>query len=187
MFIGVGRVIHGCGDFQELRDRGGLWFKMPFTRGCLILARISLIGVPFLSGFYSKDLVVESFVGGYFNWLVVICFMLAIIGTVVYVIRFFVCTVWGKVSRSSMQGVERNRVFEFVPVVVLGLGAVGGRFLMQGYLFYVGEVFVLEGIFKRCLGLVLMLGVVVGLVYSVIGFVVEAFYRKMLGRFFARI
>lgn len=132
MFIGVGRVIHGCSDFQELRDGGGLWLKIPFTGGCLALARISLIGVPFIRGFYSKDLVVESFIGGQFSLVVGFCLMLGMIGTVIYVRRFFMASVWGKVNRRPVQEVESSRLYEVVPVVVLGLGAVGGGYLIQG-------------------------------------------------------
>lgn len=67
IFISVGRVIHSLKDFQELRDIGGLWLRMPLTRGSLVLSSISLIGLPFLSGFYSKDLIVEGCLEGGLN------------------------------------------------------------------------------------------------------------------------
>lgn len=186
IFIGVGRVIHGCGDFQELRDGGGLWLKIPFTRGCLVLARMSLVGVAFIRGFYSKDLVVESFLGGQFSLLVGFCLIVGMMGTVIYVGRFFMCSVWGKINRSSVQEVERRRLYEVLPVLVLGLGAVSGGFLIQGYLFYVGEIVVLEGIFKRCLRLALIVGVIVVFLYSLFNFSIRRLVLKVIRRFFAR-
>lgn len=64
IFIRVGRVIHGFKDSQELRDISGLWVRMPLTSGRLVLARLSLMGLPFLRGFYSKDLIVERCLSG---------------------------------------------------------------------------------------------------------------------------
>lgn len=63
MFLCVGRVIHFSG-IQDLRYLGAFAYKRPIIIGWLIVACLSLIGFPFLSGFYSKDLVIESFLGG---------------------------------------------------------------------------------------------------------------------------
>lgn len=67
LFLRVGRAIHMFRSSQELRDYGGLWVRRPCTRGCWALARISLMGLPFLSGFYSKDLIVEGCLSGGLN------------------------------------------------------------------------------------------------------------------------
>ena len=93
IFVRVGRVIHGHKDSQELRDIRGLWLKIPLTGGCLVLARISLMGLPFLRGFYSKDLVVERLLVKGFNSVVLVLIMFAMVGTVIYRFRVFFCRV----------------------------------------------------------------------------------------------
>lgn len=90
IFVRVGRVIHCCGGFQEIRDGGGLWVKIPLTTGCLILASMSIVGIPFIRGFYSKDLMVERFLSGRFRLVVGVCVMLALASTVFYIVRFFI-------------------------------------------------------------------------------------------------
>lgn len=187
MFIGVGRVIHSCGGFQELRDSGGLWVKIPITAGCLGLASMALMGIPFMGGFYSKDLVVEGFMSGRFSFFMGGFLMLGLFATVIYVIRFFIGVVWGKVRSDPVQVTERLNLFEVVPVLVLSSGAVVGGFYLQGFLFPFMEVFVLEGVFKICLGLVLSAGVVAGLCYSLVDFGVERRLFKVVVRYFTRL
>lgn len=89
MFIRVGRVIHLFNDSQDLRDMGGLWERMPWTRRCWLVSRMSLMGLPFLRGFYSKDLVVEGCLGGAVNLVVFMRVGLGIIRTVIYSGRVF--------------------------------------------------------------------------------------------------
>jgi len=59
LFLGAGSVIHAIGDDQDLRKYGGFLSFLPLTHICLLIASVSLMGVPFLSGFYSKDLVIN--------------------------------------------------------------------------------------------------------------------------------
>lgn len=59
LFLGAGSVIHALGDEQDLRKFGGLVKYLPFTHICLLVASISLMGVPFFSGFYSKDIIIN--------------------------------------------------------------------------------------------------------------------------------
>lgn len=59
LFICSGKIIHRVNDNQDIRKIGGLIFNIPVTGLIINLARIALCGVPFLSGFYSKDLIIE--------------------------------------------------------------------------------------------------------------------------------
>lgn len=65
LFLRVGRVIHSSSGSQELRDIGGLRARIPCSRACWFLSSMCLMGIPFLRGFYSKDLIIEGcLVGG---------------------------------------------------------------------------------------------------------------------------
>lgn len=59
LFICAGAIIHNIKNSQDIRDMGSLSFFMPFTTSCLNIANLALCGIPFLAGFYSKDLILE--------------------------------------------------------------------------------------------------------------------------------
>jgi NADH-quinone oxidoreductase subunit L len=60
LFLGAGSVIIGCHHNQDIRYMGGLWKRMPITWITSLLGSLALIGFPFLSGFYSKDSIIEA-------------------------------------------------------------------------------------------------------------------------------
>jgi proton-translocating NADH-quinone oxidoreductase chain L len=59
LFLGAGGVIHSFLDEQDLRKMGGLSHLLPFTYTAILVGSISLMGLPFLSGFYSKEWILE--------------------------------------------------------------------------------------------------------------------------------
>nr|YP_010454763.1 NADH dehydrogenase subunit 5 [Paegniodes cupulatus]QZZ23952.1 NADH dehydrogenase subunit 5 [Paegniodes cupulatus] len=59
LFMCAGAVIHNMKDSQDIRNMGGLVNQMPYTTSCLNVANLALCGMPFLAGFYSKDLILE--------------------------------------------------------------------------------------------------------------------------------
>jgi NADH-ubiquinone oxidoreductase chain 5 len=65
LFLGAGSVIHAVNDEQDMRKMGGLKNLVPFTYSIMIIGSLALIGFPFLTGFYSKDLILEVAYGKY--------------------------------------------------------------------------------------------------------------------------
>ncbi|MFC1587953.1 NADH-quinone oxidoreductase subunit L [Planctomycetota bacterium] len=59
LFLSAGSVIHGIGT-NDMREMGGLRKKMPITFICMLLATVAISGVPFFSGFYSKDMIIKG-------------------------------------------------------------------------------------------------------------------------------
>jgi NADH:ubiquinone oxidoreductase subunit 5 (subunit L)/multisubunit Na+/H+ antiporter MnhA subunit len=65
LFLAAGSIIHALADEQDIRRMGALAFYLPLTFSFFCVASLSLMGVPFLSGFYSKDLIIELQAGNY--------------------------------------------------------------------------------------------------------------------------
>ena len=75
LFLGAGAVIHAVADNQDFRKYGGLRPFLPLTYSVMLIASLSLVAFPFMTGFYSKDFILESAYGQYY-----------FSGTVVYII-----------------------------------------------------------------------------------------------------
>jgi len=79
LFLGAGAVIHAVGDNQDLRKYGGLRSFLPLTYSVMLIASLSLVAFPFMTGFYSKDLILES-AYGLFNFSGTVVYFIATIG-----------------------------------------------------------------------------------------------------------
>jgi NADH-ubiquinone oxidoreductase chain 5 len=66
LFLGAGAVIHAVADNQDFRKYGGLIHYLPLTYSVILIASLSLVAFPFMTGFYSKDFILESAYGQYY-------------------------------------------------------------------------------------------------------------------------
>ena len=73
LFLSAGSIIHAVKDEQDVRKMGTLVYYLPFSYVCILVGSISLMGLPFLTGFYSKDLILEvantEYIYSYALWL----------------------------------------------------------------------------------------------------------------------
>jgi len=65
LFLGAGSIIHAVMDEQDMRKMGGLANFLPLTMLCIIVGSLAIMGIPFLAGFYSKDVILELAVSSY--------------------------------------------------------------------------------------------------------------------------
>jgi|TARA_B110000879_G_scaffold107255_1_gene144114 proton-translocating NADH-quinone oxidoreductase chain L len=68
LFLGAGSVIHAVSDEQDMRKMGGLRNLLPFTYSIMVIGSLALMGFPFLTGFYSKDTILEVAYAKYTVW-----------------------------------------------------------------------------------------------------------------------
>ena len=94
LFLGAGSVIHAMGDQQDLRKYGGLKNFLPLTYSVMLIASLSLMAFPFMSGFYSKDFIIESAYGQFSFTGIVIYFLstIAAIFTTLYSLKILYYT-----------------------------------------------------------------------------------------------
>jgi NADH-ubiquinone oxidoreductase chain 5 len=78
LFLGAGSVIHSVSDNQDFRKYGGLRELLPLTYSVMLIASLSLAAVPFMTGFYSKDFIIESAYGQYYLSSIIVYFVATI-------------------------------------------------------------------------------------------------------------
>nr|AVJ52465.1 NADH dehydrogenase subunit 5 [Solenosthedium bilunatum] len=87
LFLCAGLIIHCMSDSQDIRHMGYVINFLPFTCSCFCISNLSLCGLPFLSGFYSKDLVLEYMTTGYFNLFIYMIYFVSVGLTACYSFR----------------------------------------------------------------------------------------------------
>ena len=128
LFLCAGAVIHAVADNQDFRKYGGLVSYLPLTYSLMLTASLSLVAFPFMTGFYSKDFILESAYGQY-KLSGIIIYFIATIGamfTTLYSVKVLYLTfltnpngslVNYKLNKSAHEG----DVFMSTPLVILGL------------------------------------------------------------------
>jgi NADH-ubiquinone oxidoreductase chain 5 len=122
LFLSAGSVIHAVNDEQDMRKLGGLGNVLPYTNTTVLIGSLALIGFPFLSGFYSKDLILETAIGSY-SQLGYFCYYLGSLGaffTAFYSMRLFFLTFISKPNGHKKIFVS---VFDAGKFILLSLGA----------------------------------------------------------------
>uniref|UniRef100_A0AAU7LKM8 NADH-ubiquinone oxidoreductase chain 5 n=1 Tax=Syrbatus sp. 1 RRMO-2024a TaxID=3154167 RepID=A0AAU7LKM8_9COLE len=89
LFMCAGSMIHNLLNFQDIRYMGSLYKFMPFTCSIFIISSLSLCGLPFMSGFYSKDLMLEFISMNYLNMYMYMIYYISMGLTVSYSFRMF--------------------------------------------------------------------------------------------------
>nr|AEZ55653.1 NADH dehydrogenase subunit 5 [Byrrhus sp. MJTNT-2012] len=102
LFMCAGCMIHNLMNCQDIRFMGSLFFQMPLTCSLFNISNLSLCGIPFLSGFYSKDLILEVYSMGYMNMFVFLIFFFSTGLTVCYSFRLMYYTLFSEFNFSSI-------------------------------------------------------------------------------------
>nr|UJH93348.1 NADH dehydrogenase subunit 5 [Chamelea striatula] len=130
MFMCVGGVIFYSGGVQDGRFLSGLWVKMPFTCGLLLLSNMSLMGFPFLSGFYSKELILGVYLLGESSMMGVVLVFLSLVFTMGYTVRMM-GLMMSNVDVSPMKSYSSMNFFYTASLVMMMNGAVSAGFIIQ--------------------------------------------------------
>ena len=141
LFLGSGSVIHAFKDEQDIRLMGGVWKKLPYTWILMIIGTLALTGFPFLSGFYSKDAIIEFayLKNSSFGNIAVFIGILTAFLTSIYSWRLIIKTFHGKYLNKdiSIIKIQESPVIMIVPLIILSIGSI-----FSGYLFkdlFIGE------------------------------------------------
>nr|YP_010895113.1 NADH dehydrogenase subunit 5 [Fazia fascifrons]WJW73639.1 NADH dehydrogenase subunit 5 [Fazia fascifrons] len=102
LFMCAGAIIHNMNNSQDLRLMGGLSLFMPLTSSCFNVANLALCGMPFLAGFYSKDLILEIVSLSMMNMFIYYLFFFSTGLTVCYSLRLVYYSMTGDMNCSSL-------------------------------------------------------------------------------------
>ena len=128
LFLGSGSVIHAFKDEQDIRNMGGVRKKLPYTYLFMLIGTLALTGFPFLSGFYSKDAIIEfaylrnSSLGNYAATIGIFTAFL----TSIYSWRLFFKTFHGSYNNKkiSIDETHESPIIMLIPLLVLSIGAI---------------------------------------------------------------
>jgi NADH-ubiquinone oxidoreductase chain 5 len=125
LFLGAGAVIHSVADNQDFRKYGGLKPFLPLTYSVMLIASLSLVAFPFMTGFYSKDFILESAYGKfYFSSIVV--YYIAIIGamfTTLYSVKVLYLTFLTNPNGPiiNYKQAHEGDIYMSLPLIILAL------------------------------------------------------------------
>jgi NADH-ubiquinone oxidoreductase chain 5 len=151
LFLGAGSIIHATGDNQDFRKYGGLISYLPLTYSCMVIASFSLIAIPFLSGFYSKDYILESLLGEikrtydniYYinnNYIIFYIGCIGAIFTTLYSIKVLYFTFLSKPNgpKNSYNHVSESNIFITLPLIILSIFSIYFGYISQEIYLNVG-------------------------------------------------
>lgn len=136
LFLGSGSVIHGMHEEQDIRKMGGLAKLMPITHFTFLVGTMAIAGIPFLSGFFSKDEIMAQAL--HHNPVVYGVLVLAVTMTAIYMFRLYFLTFQGQFrGGAALQSkVHESGLSMTLPLVVLALLSVFGGLLNLPGLFF---------------------------------------------------
>ena len=125
LFLGAGAVIHAVADNQDFRRYGGLRPFLPLTYSVMLIASLSLVAFPFMTGFYSKDFILESAYGQFYFSSTVVYFI-ATIGamfTTLYSVKVLYLTFLTNPNGPliSYKNAHEGDIYMSIPLIVLAI------------------------------------------------------------------
>nr|UJG45300.1 NADH dehydrogenase subunit 5 [Cerodontha fulvipes] len=157
LFMCAGSIIHNMQNSQDIRMMGGLSMFMPYTTSCFNVANLALCGMPFLAGFYSKDLILEMVSASSINMLSFFLFFFSTGLTVSYSFRLIYYTMTGDLNCSALNFLNDEGWIMMKSMIILLIMSLIGGSLLNWLLFSVPMILILPFYLKMltpivCLG-----------------------------------
>ena len=154
LFLGAGAVIHAVADNQDFRKYGGLISFLPLTYSVMLIATLSLIAFPFMTGFYSKDFILESAYGQFYLSSIVVYFI-ATIGamfTTLYSIKVLYLTFLTNpngpiVNYKDDNAAHEGDIFMSLPLIILAIFSIFFGYIGKDIFVGLGSAFFSDSIF----------------------------------------
>nr|YP_010998248.1 NADH dehydrogenase subunit 5 [Hua aristarchorum]WPM86405.1 NADH dehydrogenase subunit 5 [Hua aristarchorum] len=164
LFLCAGAMIHGSLNNQDIRYMGLMYKHLPLTISCMNIANLSLCGAPFLSGFYSKDLILELSLAAPTSSFMVMLIFLATGMTSAYSLRLSFSSLWGPMQGNPLHMKKENDFYINFSTMTLSVCAIlGGAFLQAVFMPFNPTPFFLPTPLKSLTALVIFAGLILAL------------------------
>ena len=128
LFLGAGCVIHSFHEEQDIRSMGAVWKKIPYTYVLMIVGTLALTGFPFLSGYYSKDAIIEFayLKGSTLGYCAAAIGIITALMTAIYSWRLIFKVFHGKFNnkRNNLGSINESSLVMLIPSSLLAIGAI---------------------------------------------------------------
>nr|YP_010022726.1 NADH dehydrogenase subunit 5 [Polleniopsis mongolica]QOP39574.1 NADH dehydrogenase subunit 5 [Polleniopsis mongolica] len=180
LFMCAGAIIHNMNNSQDIRLMGSLSMMMPLTSSCFNVANLALCGMPFLAGFYSKDLILEMVSLSYINKFSFFLFFFSTGLTVCYSFRLVYYTMTGESSFSSMNMLNDEGWVMLKSMIGLLILSIFGGSMLNWLIFCTPMMVVLPFYLKLLTLFVCMMGGIMGYLISNVS---VFFFNKTLNNY----
>nr|YP_009471355.1 NADH dehydrogenase subunit 5 [Sibylla pretiosa]AVE15492.1 NADH dehydrogenase subunit 5 [Sibylla pretiosa] len=162
LFMCAGMVIHNVKNFQDIRFMGNLSITMPLTSACFMVSNFALCGMPFLAGFYSKNMILEVVSLSNLNMFMYFMYFFSTGLTVCYSFRLFYYVLWGEFNLIPMFKLNEESWMMIYGMLGLMIFAILGGSLLNWMIFLTPIFICLPFIMKMMPILVSLMGLWLG-------------------------